>query len=124
MANKVPTGFWKGLAITSTNRMLIIVYFEREGSTLRGKFEAPEMAGEDSKGDLTGQIEGQNITFQSPAHDFFFTGEITGKTPKRQMIFGTIRTRRASTPSGTLTLFPKDLHHGPVTDYYKGDNGA
>lgn len=124
MAHEAPTGFWKGLAITSTDRILIVVYFEKQGNRLIGKFEAPELAGKDSKGDLTGQVEEQKVTFESSAHDFFFSGEISGRTPKHQMIFGTIRTRRASQPSGTLTLFPRDLHHGPVADLYKGDNGT
>jgi hypothetical protein len=120
MTNESPAGFWKGLAITRTYRVLVVAYLERDGNALRGKFEAPELYGEDSRGDLIGEIQNDTITLESTNHDISFTGQIIGEEPDRQIIYGVIRLGEESEPTGTVTLFHGDLHGKPVFTLYKG----
>ncbi len=96
-------GLWKGLAVTKDNRFVVLVYFDQGPEGLKGRFEAPEVSGQMSKGDLAISLDGNKIGFTT-AGEIRFAGEIVGDDPR--IIFGQVQSREGK-PVGTLTLYQK-----------------
>lgn len=109
------TGYWSGLAVTRTLHAVVHIYLEQRGTRLTGKFDSPDLPGENSSGDVEGSFDGATITLRSP-RKIEFQGQFVGQTTVRGIVYGVLQGENGEEPGGTLTLFRRE--EGPVTQLY------
>ncbi len=124
MADKLVQGFWKGLAVTQTNRITVNIYFEDDEGKLGARFEAADDTHDPVAGDLEVLLVGTELTMMTSVSDetVWFTGAVHGETGGPQVIHGLIYDPRFELLAGSLTLFSQKKPKPDVPLMYRGSD--
>jgi hypothetical protein len=103
------------VAVSSTSQVVVHIYFEQTETRLTAQFEAPDLPGRHSKGDLEVTLyphDERKISLRSEAENI----NLHGRLESDSMIVGTMHD--GGIPGGSLTLFRQE-HPGFCVGMYK-----